>query len=177
MKHHKKTFAFTLIELLVVIGIIAILAAILLPAIKSAIDKAHKAQAQHEVAGLANAIKAYYNEYSKYPSPVGQNLTADTTIGGPGQDNSQFIKVLIADSSAAANNPRNIAFLELSSSSTNSAGSMVDPWDNAYGISLDYNFDNKLDNTPYGTISGRGVAIWSAGPDGSVNTADDLKSW
>ncbi len=58
---------FTLIEMLVVISIIAILAAILLPALAAAKVKAQKAKAQLEVNQIANAIHTYESDYSKFP--------------------------------------------------------------------------------------------------------------
>ena len=66
--------AFTLIELLTVISIIAILAALLLPAISKAKVQAQKKKAQLEVGQIANAIHTYESEYSKFPvSSVGAN--------------------------------------------------------------------------------------------------------
>jgi prepilin-type N-terminal cleavage/methylation domain-containing protein len=59
--------AFTLIELLTVISIIAILAALLLPAISKAKVQAQKKKAQLEVSQIANAIHSYESEYSKFP--------------------------------------------------------------------------------------------------------------
>ena len=175
MKLCKHQNAFTLIELLVVIGIIGILAAILLPAIKAALEKANKAQAQSEATGIANAIKAFYSEYSRYPTSGSD--TADKTWN---TDNVDIIKILTATETASPpKNSRKIPFLELSSSSTNSVGNFIDPWDTPYFIAIDYGFDNKVTTVPYGTMD-RGVAVWSAGPDAqsvSGTPADDVKSW
>jgi len=78
--------AFTLIELLTVISIIAILAALLLPAIGRAKVQAQKKKAQLEVGQIANAIHTYESEYSKFPvSSVGAN-NAMSSAAASGDD-------------------------------------------------------------------------------------------
>ena len=67
MKRNTRSKAFTLVELLTVIAIIAILAGLLFPTIKTAMIKTEKAKAQTAIAGLAIAFKSYYNEYGKWP--------------------------------------------------------------------------------------------------------------
>ena len=60
--------AFTLIELLVVISIIAILAAMLLPALVGAKRQAKVKQAQLEIGQIVNAVHTYESEYSQFPA-------------------------------------------------------------------------------------------------------------
>ncbi len=81
---------FTLIELLVVISIIAILAAMLLPALAIAKKKAQVRKATLEVNQIANAIHTYESDYSKFPVASGAmavaalNPTEDFTYGTEG---------------------------------------------------------------------------------------------
>ncbi|MDE3066824.1 MAG: prepilin-type N-terminal cleavage/methylation domain-containing protein [Verrucomicrobiota bacterium] len=77
--------AFTLIELLTVIAIIAILAAILLPALGYAKTAAKKTQAKLQISDLATAIQKYDSDYSRMPVSTADQLLAvtnDFTFGG-----------------------------------------------------------------------------------------------
>jgi prepilin-type N-terminal cleavage/methylation domain-containing protein len=70
--------AFTLVELLVVIAIIGILAAMLMPVLKSAKITAQKAKAKTEAADIVNAINAYDQDYGRFPITSGEQTIAGT---------------------------------------------------------------------------------------------------
>jgi type II secretory pathway pseudopilin PulG len=67
--------------MLVVIAIIAVLAAMILPAVAMAKQKAKVKKAQLEIAQLVQAINAYYNTYSRYP--VSTNVMQYSLIASP----------------------------------------------------------------------------------------------
>ena len=77
---------FTLIELLVVISIIAILAAMLLPAVARAKVKAQIQQARMEMGQIVLGVKNYESTYNRYPvATEAMNATSgkeDFTYGG-----------------------------------------------------------------------------------------------
>lgn len=69
--------AFTLVELLVVIGIIAILASLLLPALARAKERAKVAKVHAELYGAGLALEMYADDHEGQLPPVRVNCNAD----------------------------------------------------------------------------------------------------
>jgi prepilin-type N-terminal cleavage/methylation domain-containing protein len=67
MGRARKRAAFTLVELLVVIGIIAILAGMLMPAIMAARTKAHESSTLNLIHQCEVAATGFFNDYGDYP--------------------------------------------------------------------------------------------------------------
>ena len=63
-----KSAGFTLIELLIVIAIIGILAAIAIPNLLNAVQRAKQKRTMADIKALAVAIEAYHVDNSNYPS-------------------------------------------------------------------------------------------------------------
>ncbi len=79
---------FTLVELLVVIGVIAILAALLLPALSRAKDSAKSAACKSNLRQIGLALIMYVDEHGKYPGAVmfssGRGFETDYGVGWTG---------------------------------------------------------------------------------------------
>src|SRR5438477_6280871 len=70
--------AFTLVELLVVIGIIAVLIAILLPALNRAREQAYTTMCAAHMKQLHNAFLMYANDNKGWSPPLKDDLKAGT---------------------------------------------------------------------------------------------------
>ena len=161
---------FTLVELLTVIAIIAILAALIFPAIKNSLKKAEIAKAQTAIAGLEIAFKAYFNEYGHWPAVTGDSHGTMTTTNGlvallRGEDFGT-----IEGSVTYGGNPRHVVFMEFKAQDlviSNNKTNFVDPWRRPYEFSFDPSYSNTTTN-PFNnpvTFINAGHLIWSTGPD------------
>jgi len=169
--------AFTLIEILTVITIIGILAALLLPAIGAATNKAKTARARTMVQHTGAAFRAYFAENSVWP-------TNSSYSGDPFPLMTNVFK-----------NSASITFLDVSPkdlgtftiSSVTYTGVVVDPWKRPYWCRVDSAYAGYVAN-PFsgGANITVGYAIWSDGKDGAYDTGaaqdvgvnkDNIRSW
>jgi len=156
---------FTLIELLTVIAIIAILAGLLFPTIKSALQKTEIAKARETIHQIGGAFRSYYTEFGRWPTNISTTFPLNTNLFA---------------------NTKGLSFLDVASKDINGSGQILDPWRSPYQCVTDAGYvgwvANPLDASA--TIS-NGYAIWSNGPDGtndntgetSAKNKDNIKSW
>lgn len=195
---------FTLLEVMLVIGIIAILAGLLYPVIIGAGERAKEKQAAAETRTILVAIKAYRQEYGKWPAQI--QATQDMTYV---TNNYLVIQPLlgsnILDMRGKSTNPKNKIFLNLQVNTNvnpDYAGNYLDPWGIPYVICIDQDGDNNLSlvwsNTPpwsyvANNVSGRqigdtniyltnrpvdNVDVGVASLGGTANTLPDkLNTW
>ena len=153
---------FTLIEMLLVITIIAILVALLFPAIKQALLRAEIAKAKTTVLSIATAFKAFNSQYGYWPQGA-------SSTPGP-------MKTTILNDT---DNPLGITFLDYSQKDVDSSKQILDPWKQPYMFSCDMSYNNNSVTTNCGSGGGVlpncGVAVWSIGPDGACGTS--VTSW
>ncbi len=162
--------AFTLIELLVVISIIAILMALLFPALATARDRARREQAHNDVMNIVVAVKQYQTEYGKLPdvTPATASVPGGDVLVGDADakatiDNSALMDTLRAIGRGLnehhAQNPRRIVFLDgktvrdasapragfADNAESRKRGCFFDPWGKQYCVAMDANYDNTTD--------------------------------
>ena len=198
---HQNPRGFTLIELLIVMVIIAILASVAYPVINKVILSAQKTKAGAAMSGIQTAIKGYYLEYSRYPLGPGSGSGSGTgaVTSGPGEQgkdlnavgmSKELLLALMGESDQDVPNPREIVFLDPKLTNGDRGGfneddgTYYDPWGNSYVISIDGNYDNKLENPDAGADDDDGnadelrktILVYSVGHDIAEGTVEQGKA-
>jgi len=185
---------FTLVELLVVIAIIGVLAAILMPVIRTSLRKAKEHKTRVLIGNVEIALKSYETQYQRLPArvntdPIAYPTDEDNVAGGTLDDLSWYYLVLTGtdaggSSTVAKANPRRTVFLDVKPEDTRSDGNrtvLVDAWDRPLIIAV--NDDGDQDTAPP-YHNRRAFDIWSFGEDGVTASGEgagaqkgDVSNW
>lgn len=182
----RKDTAFTLIEMIVVIAIIGLLAAMLLPAVSAARERARRVTAKTEVKQLEIAWKSYYSEYQRWPTNVLKGINYEETavpiIG-------DVVKLLSDPSGDPIGNPKGLTFFKFKKMNVN--GDPTNPWAieetstdpvDYYYVKFDRNFDNKImksktSGPPTNDVK-REVIVWTINPREPEDSSESVVgSW
>jgi len=138
---------------MLVIGIIAILVGLLFPVVIGARARAMEKQAAAETRTILTALKAYRQEYGRWPAQL--HATQDVTYV---TNNYLVIQPLLGSNLFYRDrkwNPKEIIFLNMQANTNvnpDYAGNYLDPWGIPYVICIDQDEDNRLSivwsNTP-----------------------------
>ena len=176
---------FSLVELLVVIGIIALLASLIFPAISMVKENARKTQAMAMASNLVMAIKQYETTYGLLPVSS-SSFPATPASNEYIKDNTTY-DLLIAilsqvdgpnSSDKTKGNLRKTRFIEVPSEYSTTVP-YQDPWGNRFRIGIDSDYDKDVEGFASSTLNGT-VFVYSLGPDKTDNngdSVDDVISW
>ena len=177
--------AFTLIEMLVVIAIIAILMALIFPAVNKARKLATRTRAQVAVKDIRTAFLGYFDEYKRWPTGLtGYDNGTDIEVTATGIEMDTLVVSMLSGVNVNSQNPRQIPFLDIPPDYLDSQGGYVDPWGGKYKYMCDFNLDDRthifFTNNNGETNLPVTVAVWSRGRNNSDEAdkqGDDVRSW
>jgi len=151
---------FTLVELLVVISIVGLLAGVMTVAIPKAMESGKKAKAKGELNAIVAAVKAYKQEYGRWPGSA--TATGDTSFQGA--NSKSLLSALGGTNTTLVANPKSVRLLEGASTD----GMMLDPWGTQYFVILDADESNSM--TYLGKTISMSVLAVSFGKDKKQDT-------
>ena len=159
------------------------------PAQPAVLLKVQKLEAQTLALTLVNAVEQFQNEYQRYPEATSFSKGSDTNSSSDSAEG--LIRTLKGMDDKQ--NPRRADFLGDVKAAKVVNGkpvnglveegeelSLMDPWGNFFQVVLDTDYNEKVENPapkPGGQLR-KTVIVWSAGPDGKLDTwEDNVCSW
>ena len=172
---------FTLMELLVVIAIILILVSMLLPILAAVGKTKIRAQAQKQVADIANACKSYYDELKHYPPDTDAFTTgtiADNATAVANESIWRYLSLPVTDTRSGRTYGPYLIIRPEQLKVVGATRIYVDPWGQPYHMDCVHTI--LTDPADPGSIKRVGepyppgwpenkklldVKVWSSGPD------------
>jgi len=177
-RKRKVPMGFTLVELLVVISIIGLLVGLLAAGIPLAIEKGMTAKAKGETTAIVAAIKAYKQEYGRFPGDPSIANRLFSSDSSP--DINALIKVLSGDATATLDgeiaNPKGVRFFE--GAKVNETITMPDPWGGQYLVLVDSTETGSVTYTNAGTPVNLRISVLAIcyGSDGKADAQSGKKN-
>lgn len=175
-------------EKLFLLSIILLMGSITWPVAIQALHHYRAGRAFSEMRLLLTAADFYHREYRLWPAPD-ETGRGDGRLGW-GRGNDAVMRILRAEdgpgNEAHRANQRQIDFVAMARETgalvmpvMSESGEVLDPWGRPYQMVFDTNYDEvvEIPESGYPAVAGEGVVMWSLGPDGKPETADDLCSW
>jgi prepilin-type N-terminal cleavage/methylation domain-containing protein len=162
--------AFSLVELLFVLAIVSILAGLVVGTAKYASTKAATSRAQSEIAAIEMALEHYKNDNGAYPPS-----TATRNTPPPGYSGNTEIFNSGSLYTALAGGPKFYLNFRADQIRTNKllvTRYIVDPFGNPYNY-----YHPPPPATGLVWSNQATFDLWSYGPDGINDTADDIVNW
>ena len=130
------------------ISIVGLLAGLMSVAIPRAMEAGKKAKVKGELTAIVAAVKAYKQEYGRWPVDLPNGVDdEDTEARGTyswcdGDKSKTLMKILCASPQDTSGlNPKAVRFLE----GPTQDGTFVDPWSTQYIVKLDTNDSNSIE--------------------------------
>lgn len=186
-------------ELLVVIVIISVLSTLGFAVAINALQRARMVTAQNSATNVANAVEAFYADYSLLPDPTG-SATADNTPYSTTASNGVTLLDILSGfeaDSADMQNDKKSKFLGVKEAENAKKGGIVynstgdgvvglyDSWGQPFYVVLDYDYDGRLAFTPStaytynAKLNNKHVAVYSLGTESpsEAKRKDLVKTW
>jgi prepilin-type N-terminal cleavage/methylation domain-containing protein len=163
--------AFTLVELLVVVTIIGLLVGLISVAVPKAIESGMKAKAKGELTAIVSAVKAYKQEYGRFPGDPTKTNRLYWSNSSPNMKD--LMKVLGGDATTQLDgqiaNPKGVRFFE----GGQTDGTLLDPWSRQYLVLVDSADTGSLEYTNGTSVVNLRLSVLGIcyGKDGVANSA------